>query len=593
MPPPTKSQLVTMLQDVAAMLEFKGENPFKLRAYENAARAFAASPLTVDQLLADPHTLDAIPGIGKSTAHLISEVASTGTSEYLEQLRSEAPAGFHELLQIPHLGVKKIRVLFEKLAISGIEDLEVAAAEGKLAALPGFGARTVETILAGLRQHKSHSGAFLYNQGIVFAAFLVESLRECPDVERAEIVGSLRRRNETIHNIDLLAASERPAETLQWFATLPSVSHVLGSAPTSVCVMLTTAVRTTLTVVSADKFCVALQYLTGNHVHNEQLQKRADSLGLMLDEDGLHRRSDDHSQPFPVPVTEEIDLYSALQIPYIVPELREGLGEVQAAIEDKLPRLVVPSDYRGVLHVHSTWSDGLSPIEELALCARDEWGFEYLGVCDHSQAATYARGLREPDLARQHQEIDTLNSRLATGSFRILKGCESDILADGSLDYSSRWLDRMDFVVASVHSRFQMPHDEMTRRIVAAIQNPYTTIIGHLTGRILLGREGYSFDLEEVLRCAAETGTIVEINADPNRLDLDWRHCRRAREMGVKFAVNPDAHAASAFRHVQLGINIARKGWLEKNDIINCLSLDEFLARVRSIRETKLRKQQH
>ncbi len=591
-----KDDIIALLEEIAALLGFRGENPFKVRAFENAARALGAEAASLDELLGQPGRLESVKGIGKSIAGVIAEAATSGSSPMLEQLRSETPAGITQMMRIPNLGPKKIRTLFEKLGVSDIRELEDACNAGRVGGLPGFGDKSVGRILQGIAQVRRFSGQWLLPAGEAAAVPLLKGLRECPAVLEARIAGSLRRRREIIRDIDLLVASAGPQEVMDHFITLPGISQVIAFGPTKTSVMLSNGMQADLRVVPPEEFAPALHYFTGSKEHNTLIRGRAKHMGLRVNEYGVFRGTTDDESPatdprrgIRVPVASEADLFRTLGLDYVEPELREGLGEIEAAENGALPGLITLDDYRGVLHCHSTWSDGEASIREMALAARDVWGLQYLAICDHSEAAAYAGGVKRGDLVRQHDEIETLNGEFASSGFRILKGCECDILADGSLDYPDEYLERMDIVVASIHSRFQMGADEMTRRLVRAVEHPLTTLLGHPSGRLLLSREPYGFDVEAVLRRAGETGTTIEINGDPQRLDLDWRLCRRAKELGVRFTVNPDAHSVAGLGHIVNGINTARKGWLEPGDVLNCLPLDDFLDQVRLIRQAKTR----
>jgi DNA polymerase (family X) len=580
---PSKSDVVEILGDIGTLLEYHGESPFKSRAYEAASRALADETSSLADLLDHEGALEQVRGIGKSIASVIREIAATGTSAHYQELLEGAPAGLQQLLRVPGLGVKKIRQLHEKLGIGSVEELEEACKSGHVEVLPGFGRKSVEKLLSGIDLQRRNAGQWLYPVALGVADELIEALRSCPAVSCLELAGSLRRCCEIVHDIDLLAVSANPKAVMGRFTALPGIGEVVGSGDTKSSIRLQGGIQADLRVVTQEEFPTALVYFTGSKSHNTQLRARAESLGLKLNEYGLFKRTKGEADSDPrtgdkLPLRDEADLYRALGLQFIPPEMREGLDEIDAAHNRRLPDLVRMEDYRGALHCHSTWSDGAASIRDMALAARDALRLEYLAVCDHSEAATYARGVRSSEIPRQHAEIDKLNEELGRADFRILKGCECDILADGSLDYPETLLETMDIVVASVHSRFQMGEQEMTARLLRAVENPYTDVLGHPTGRLLLGRDGYAFDVERVLRRAAERGTAIEINADPNRLDLDWRWCRRAKELGCRFSINPDAHSVPSLRYFRYGISVARKGWLEKADITNCLSLRAMLA---------------
>jgi DNA polymerase (family 10) len=598
-----KSEIIAALRAIAELLEFRGENQFKSRAYENAARALANDTTPLEELASHPALLVKIPGIGKATAEVISEVANTGESEYLKQLQEGTPAGISELMRIPNLGPKKIKLLFDTLNIQTVEELEKSCREGALNSLKGLGQKTADKILAGIEQFRRFRGNHPFFRAYRRAVPLLEYIQSSPAVIRAELAGSIRRRKEIISDIDIIASSENAKAVMDYFIAAPGVTSIIAAGDTKTSVFLGEEMQVDLRVVKDDEFAAALHYFTGSKEHNTQVRARAIKAGLRVNEYGIFRNPAKRSRRHiasnaemlekeateRLPIKTEQEFFRALELDYIPPELREGNDEINCAAEGKLPRLITRENYAGVIHVHSTWSDGTSSIRELAIGARD-LGLQYLAICDHSEVATYARGVKKADIPRQHAEIDDINSTLASDEFRVLKSCECDILADGTLDYPDAILAKMDLVVASVHSRFQQSEEEMTQRILRAIDNPYTTIIGHLTGRLLLSRDPYKLDIETVLRRATETGTVIEINADPHRLDLDWRYCKHAKEMGVRFAVNPDAHDVLAFSYIDYGINIARKGWLTKEDVINCLPLNSFLEFVSELRAQKLKR---
>jgi len=601
---PDKTAAIAMLRGIAALLEYNGENSFKVRAYEKAARGLAAEPGSFEEMLAEPGRFVKIPGIGKAIADVLREYGETGVSRYFNELAAGAPTGIAGLLQVPKLGVRKIKALHDKLGINSVEELADAARAGKLEGVPGFGKDAGTKVLESLEQMERNSGLILMAHALHLARPLLETIRKCPQVKRAEIAGSLRRRREVVGDLDFVASTEDPEAVSRFFTKLPPVMQVLAEGASKVSVILDRGVQADLRIVPDEAFIAALHHFTGSKEHNAALRARAVKQGLLLNEYGLwHERKKKGAKAKAAPaadVTEvpkdaervevqtEEDIYAALGLQYIPPEMREGDGEIEAAAKKIVPRLIEWEDYRGVVHCHTTWSDGADSIRDMALAARDELKLQYFGVCDHSELASYAGGIKKADIPEQHAEMDEVNRELATKKFRVLKGTECDILGDGALDYPDELLATFDFVVASVHSKFKTPRDEMTARLVRAVRNPYTTILGHMSGRLLLSREPYDFDLDAVLGAAAETGTIIEINADPHRLDIDWRYCRRAKEMGVQFAINPDAHSIDNYGFLEYGIAMARKGWLTADDVINCLPLDEFLAKVKSIRERKL-----
>jgi DNA polymerase (family 10) len=536
------------LDELASYLELAGENPFKVRAFTNAAKAIGNFAGDVAEAAASG-ALAEVKGIGKGTLDVVRELLATGKSADLDTLRAQVPRGLVEMLRVPGLGVAKIRQLHETLQIDSMEALEAAAADGRLAKLPRFGAKTAEGIRNAIAFLKRTSGFHLFHHARDEALTAQKFVAAVPGVQRAEIAGSIRRRCEVIRDIDLVVCGDglSPDALRQRLGT-PS-----GELPID------------LHVTTAKEFGWAWVRATGSVTHLEQLQARATERGVKLGG----------------PAADEKDVYAALGLAWIPPELREGDGETAAAASGPLPKLVERADFRGFLHCHSTYSDGTVTIPEWAAACRDA-GYHWMGLTDHSQAAAYAGGLKPADVARQHQEIDRVNA--ANPDFRILKGIEADILADGALDYGAEVLDRFDFVIGSVHSRFGLTKEEMTARVLAAMDDPHLTILGHPTGRLLLAREAFAIDLDRVLEKAAATGVAIEINGDPHRLDLDWRLVRRARDMGIAISIGSDAHAVAGLGNVDVGLGIARKGWLEAKDLLNSLDADAFLAHARKRR---------
>lgn len=577
----TKAGAVAILRNIGSLLEYRGENSYKVRAYENAARALAAEPAALSELL-EPRRLEQIPGIGKATAEIIREIAEHGKSNFHDELAANAPSGIAELLRVPGLGIKRIRSLYESFGVEGVDDLERLCREGALAKAPGCTQKTADKILEGIEKSRRFSGRILLAHALIISKPLLESMRKVRAVEQAEIVGSLRRRCETVGDINLIASVKKGKNLLQSLDRLSGVMQVVSTDATRTVLRLDRGFQADVRVVSSESFVPALFYYTGNREHVKEVQNLATRKGFELTDTYLKKKSGRKLE-----LESESDIYRALEVQFIEPELREDLGELTAAAKQRLPSLISINDYQGVLHCHTNWSDGSGSIKEMAEAARKQWGFKYFAVCDHSELASYAGGVKRQDLRSQHEEIDEVNQELKATGITVLKGCECDILADGSLDYEPEYLEPMDLVVASVHSRFKSDREQMTRRLIKAIESPYTTMIGHLSGRLLLSRDPYEFDLDAILKRAGETGTAIELNADPHRLDIDWRFCRKAKEYGVIFSINPDAHSIRDYEFLHYGISMARKGWLEPGDVINCLPLDAFLDKVRSMREKK------
>ncbi|MBU2547351.1 MAG: DNA polymerase/3'-5' exonuclease PolX [Proteobacteria bacterium] len=575
-----RKDVATALEEVAVLLELKGENPFKVRAYQQAARAVLSLESDLEDLVADG-SVHKVKGIGKTIAAHIVEMVRTGRLEYLHELVNAFPAGLLELLQIQGLGPKKVKTLYDELGITNLGELEYACQENRLVALKGFGAKTQARVLTGIENLKKYRGRFLWAEVEPAALELLERIEACPDVRRAALAGSFRRRKEVVKDLDMVAVSSAPAKVTAYLKDLAMVDALTGGADNKLTFRLDSGLNVDLRLVSAEAFPFALQHMTGSKDHNTQLRQRAKTRGWKLNEYGLFDY-DGQSRP----VTDEGGLYGLLDLPFIPPELREGLGEIEAAEGGDLPVLVEAGDLRGLFHVHSNFSDGGLSLPEIVEECR-KLGYEYVGLSDHSRTAAYAGGLSVDDLERQFAEIEALRERVP--DFGLFWGIESDILTDGSLDYPDEVLARFDFVIASVHSNFSLPEPQMTTRLIRAVQNPFTTILGHPTGRLLLAREPYAVDLSAVLDAAVESGTLVEINANPHRLDLDWRELRRAARKGLKMVICPDAHSARGLGDARYGLYIARKGWLTKADLVNCVDRDETARLLREMKSGRAR----
>ncbi|HYT28524.1 MAG TPA: DNA polymerase/3'-5' exonuclease PolX [Ktedonobacteraceae bacterium] len=575
-----KNQVAQVLEDVASLLELKeGSNPFEVRAYENAARAVSALDGDIEQLTREGK-LKGVPGLGSTIVKRIEELVNSGQMALHDELVATTPQVKLEMRRIPGVGPKKINAMYNQLHINSIEELEQACKEDKVAALPGFGKKTQDKILQGLAFLAQHSGRFLYPVAEEEAERVREVLAAIPEIVRLQVAGSLRRRRETIGDIDIVASvaddlgDTTRRKIMDIFTSQPTVQAITGKGETKSSVVLKSGINMDLRVVNDSQFPYTLHHFTGSKEHHIPLRRRALSMNMTINDYGLFRGKEPHLEL--IPCKDEADIYAALGMAYIEPELREDTGEIEAAIHGTLPTLVHVSDLRGVLHAHSTWSDGQNTIREMAEACIAR-GYAYLGLTDHSKLAAYAGGLNEDALRRQGEEIDRLNKEFA-GRIHILKGTECDILRDGALDFSDETLASLDFVVASIHSLFNLSQEEQTQRMLRAISNPYVDIIGHPTGRILLEREGYSLDIEAVIDAAAEHGVCIEINAHPSRLDLDWRYLHRARDKGIKIPVNPDAHSMDGLDVMRYGINIARKGWLRPGDVLNTLSTEAIQA---------------
>ena len=563
-----KHDVARTLEEISVLLELKGENPFKIRAYENAARAIDSLSEDLGKLI-EGGTLIEVQGIGETIRQKVTELWKTGHMKFYEELVDSTPPGYLEMIRVPGLGAKRVRLLGETLGVTSLADLKRAAEKGEIRDLKGFGEKSEKKILQGIALLEGGAGRRLGSQVRPLAEELQKKLRRLPAVTEVEVGGSLRRWMETVKDVDLLVATEEPAEVGKAFLKFVSDASVIASGDTKISVRLPDGLAIDLRLVAPKEFPFALHYFTGNVAHNIRVRARALDRGWSLNEYAL---SGTKKHP---PIRSEADLFRVLGLSYIEPELREDRGEIEAAEKDALPELITLEDLKGILHCHTTYSDGRSTLEEMARAA-EAWGASYLGITDHSVSARYANGLTDADLKRQHAEIDAWNAK--SKKLRILKGAEVDILPDGTLDYPDKVLGRLEFVIASIHTNFTMGEPEMTRRVVRALKNKYVSILAHPTGRLLLQREGYRIRLDEVYRTASEEGVVIEVNANPNRQDLDWRELRAAKEQKVRFAVNPDAHVDTGYDDLRYGIGAARKGWLTKKDVINTLPVEKALA---------------
>lgn len=567
-----KPGIIEILAGLARLLELKGENAFKVRAYQNAIRTLETTPLTAEQL-GNPEYLVTLEGIGQALAEKIAEIAHTGRSSLYEKYRAEFPESLFELFQLQGLGAKKIKVLYESLGVASIPDLAAACEDGRVADLPGFGAKSAANFLKAIAQLAQHAGRHRFGDVAALVERLLADLRELPQVSLVQVAGSFRRRKEEVGDVDLLVQTKDPGPVGDYFVAHPLVRDVLAHGPTKCSVLLHNGLQCDLRLVSAAEFPFALNYFTGSKEHNIQMRARALERGWSLNEYRFSAAEGRQILQEIPEVQDERDLYRALGLDFIPPELRENLGEIAAAADGRLPQLLEVSNLRGTFHNHTTASDGKNTLEEMALAA-EELGLAYLGIADHSKASFQANGL---DAERLLQQIAAIRQWNATHpGVHLFAGTECDILKDGSLDFPDEILAQCDYVVASVHSSFQLDEATMTRRVIRAMENPYVTLLAHPTGRLLLEREPYALDIPAVLEAAAATGTWIELNANPWRLDLDWRWWPLAKEKGVRCVINPDAHSTEGLRDLYFGVGIARKGWLTRQDVINCLGLAEI-----------------
>jgi DNA polymerase (family X) len=590
MNPITKDTIADTLESIAQLLELKGENPFKIRAYTNAARVIETYAGDFLQMAHDER-LEEIDGIGKAIAEKISTLVTTGALPFYDELKSEFPAGLFDLFDLQGLGAKKIKALYEKLDVTSVESLEKACNDGRVAELPGFGEKTAANILKAIAQRKKHAGEFRLGSVANDAEQIAGDLREHPDVIQVSVAGSYRRRKEVVHDLDFIVSTKAPEEVSRFFTTHPLVESVEAQGATKSSVHLKSGVQADLRVVTNEQYPFALNYFTGSKEHNVEMRRRALQRGWTLNEYRLEEVSKvegrkskaETAQPIPK-IREERDLYAAMGLDFVEPELRENRGEFAAAEKHTLPDLVELENLRGTFHNHTTLSDGRSSLAEMVEAAQ-ELGLQYLGIADHSKSSYQAHGLSAEQLEAQIAEIAKLNKTF--DGFRIFTGVECDILKDGSLDFPDEVLAQLDYVVASVHAVFNLPEAEMTARIIRAISNPHVTFLGHLTGRLLLTREPYQVNVPAIIDAAARTGTIIELNANPLRLDMDWRWWPLAKERGVKCVINPDAHHTSGLQHLWYGVAAARKGWLTRADVVNTLPLGKIEAVLAAKRKRK------
>ena len=579
--PPTRDQILEALETIARLLELKGENPFKVRAYRTAATAIETFPGDLAEA-ARTESLGDITGIGDAIAAKLSEYLETGRLPYLDELREAFPPDILTLFELQGLGAKKIKTLYDQLGISSITGLERACRDGRVANLAGFGEKSSANILKAIEQRSKNIGFFLLGEAAPVAQRILEQLREHPDVLLAAAAGSYRRRKEIVHDLDFVVATREPVAVIDWFASMEGIDEVLARGDTKCSVRLHSGLQCDLRAVSGAEYPFALSYFTGSKEHNVRLRQRALDRGWTLNEYRL-APAEGRAMPAPPPaVHDEAELYRALGLDPIEPELREDRGEIDLAERHALPDLIELENLRGTFHNHTHASDGRNSLEEMAAAAH-ELGLEYLGIADHSKASFQANGLDAKRLLAQVARIGELNADPATG-IHLFTGTECDILKDGSLDFPDEILAQLDYVVASVHASFTLPEAEMTRRIIRAMENPHVTMLGHLTGRLLLSRDPYAVDIPAIIEAAAATGTIIELNANPRRLDMDWRWWPLAREKGVRCAINPDAHRVEGFNCLWFGVAAARKGGLTRTDVINCLPLREVRDQIQSKR---------
>jgi DNA polymerase (family 10) len=568
----TNSQIAEVFENIAGLLEMKAESSFAVRAYQRAARTIDRLPTQLEQMVREEHDLRELPGIGKAISEKIGELVDTGRLQYYAKLRSEFPEGILDLMHVPGLGPKTTMRVWKDLGVTTLTELERAIRDGRMAQLPRMGEKATDNILRHIKFARSSADRTPVARAIPAARRVIAALRErCPGITRLSASGSLRRFEETIGDIDLVCAAGEPTEPLDALVNLPEVEEVLGHGDTKASVILSDGIQIDLRVVPDKNFGALLQYFTGNKQHNILLRDRANRLGLSLNEYGLTDTATGELTEF----ADENALYARLGLQYVPPEIRQGLGEVEAALKNAIPALVQVEDILGDLHVHTDWSDGRDAMEQM-LAAAIERGLQYVAITDHSVGRGIANGL-DPERLRSHMaRLRDLDGTI--GGLKVLCGTEMDIRADGSLDYADDVLAGLDWVIGSVHSAMAQGPEQMTERIIKAMRNPHVAVIGHLTTRLIGERQPIDADFEAVFKAAADTGTALEINASPERLDLKDLHVQRARELGVPLVISTDSHTTEALDNVQYGVAVARRGWCEPGHILNTWPLDEFLA---------------
>ena len=570
-----KKDIIEVLERIGTMMEIKGENPFKIRAYFSGARTLQTMQEDLGTVIEEGR-LGEVPGIGKALTEKIETLFATGELEFYDKLVASVPPGLLDLLDVPGLGGKKIKALHEQLDVDSIESLTESCNEGKVAQLKGFGEKTQEKILSGIKNREAYAARHLWWQARKVADRILPGLQDLPQVERVEAAGSLRRGMETVGDLDFLVASSDPAPIMDWFTSMEGIAEVTAHGDTKSSIRLEDGMQADLRVVPGEQFFFALHHFTGSKDHNVRMRQKALSLGLSLSEWGLRpeEEKDSSRKAGPVEAHSEEDIFKALGLQYVPPALREGMGEVEAAERNELPELLEYSDLKGCFHNHTTASDGRNTLDEM-IAEADARGWEYLGIADHSKSSFQANGLDEERLAKQVAAIRELNE---SGKYRchVFAGSEVDVLSGGKLDFEDSVLDSLDYVVASVHNGLTQDEETMTARIITALEHPKVTMFGHLSARLLLRREPSRMNVAKIIDAAIANGKILELNANPMRLDMDWRHWRRAAEKGLLCCINPDAHALHQFDYQLAGVHAARKGWLTAANVLNTRTLPEI-----------------
>jgi len=560
--------IANVFDEMADLLDIENANPFRVRAYRNAARSIRGLGHELEQMLADGINLTSLPGIGSSLAAKIEEIVSSGHIAALDKLHKEVPASLEDLLHIPGLGPKRVRVLYQDLNIKTLKQLEHAARQGQLQTLPGFGAKTEQRILESIQSNQQTEKRFLHHTAHLYADPLVEYLSKVAGVSQVVVAGSYRRGQETVGDLDILVSAKSDSPVMQSFVKYDEVTKVVSKGSTRATVFLRNGLQVDLRVIEPASFGAALHYFTGNKAHNIEIRKLAQQHGLKINEYGVFKGDKR------IAGKTEASVFKAVGLPYIPPELRNGREEIQAAQQHRLPQLIEQRDLQGDLHVHTKASDGHASIEEMARAARQR-GLKYIAITDHSASLKVAHGLDETRLHKHLEEIDRVNEKFK--DFKILKGSEVDILEDGRLDYHDSLLSQLDLVIVAVHSKFRLSRQQQTTRMLRAIESKYVNILAHPSGRLLGEREAYDVDMSRIIIAASERGCYLELNSQPQRLDLNDTYCLQAKQQGVLLSINSDAHGTGDFDYLTGGIHQARRGWLEKKDVLNSRSLAQLM----------------
>lgn len=565
-------EIAAIFNEIADLLEIKDENPFRIRAYRKAAQNIESLTQDIEDI-AKKDALEEIPGIGKDLAGKIQEIIATGKLKYYEKLKGQIPGVILEMMSIPSIGPKTAKLLYDKFKMKSIEQLEKLAKAHKICGLPGIKEKTEENILRGIELVRKGRERMPLGIALPIATEIINRLKNLPEIEKINYAGSLRRMKETIRDIDILVTSTKPKRIMETFVSLPRVKEVLAHGETRSSVLLKDGIQVDLRVVEPECFGAALLYFTGSKAHNIHLRKLANEMGYKISEYGIFKQRSDRR----VAGKEESDVYKVLGLTYVPPELREDLGEIEIAKQNKLPRLVELRDILGDFHIHSKWSDGAHSFEELAETAKKR-GYQYIAITDHTKSLPVAGGLDEAELKKQIKEIRKVNKKLK--GITLLASAEMDVLSDGRLDISDDVLAQLDIVVAAIHSGFKQSKEQLTKRIISAMKNRYVHIIAHPTGRLMGTRDAYELDFEEIFKVASDTNTALEINAFPQRLDLNDINSRAAHEHGVTLAIATDAHTIDQLNNMNLGVSVARRGWLEKKGLLNTLPLQALLKKI-------------